>query len=129
MTACFGPERAKAVLGGYRPRYGSIETVCESVSWLVKKGSVQVDARLHAQPVSALAGAVDTSPEAAFCTAKSRTNDNSSPKSLEWDSLPCFGVCNRTTAVAAHGVNENRVTAMTVDIYSALRRVSELVGR
>ena len=45
---------------GYRPRY-------ESVSWLIEKGSVQVDACLHAQPVSTLAGAVDTSPEALHC--------------------------------------------------------------
>jgi nucleoside-diphosphate-sugar epimerase len=27
----------------YRPRYGSIEAVCESVNWLIEKGSVQVD--------------------------------------------------------------------------------------
>jgi hypothetical protein len=26
---------------GYRPRYGSIEAVCESVSWLIEKGIVQ----------------------------------------------------------------------------------------
>jgi nucleoside-diphosphate-sugar epimerase len=27
---------------GYRPRYTSIEAVCESVSWLIEKGIVQV---------------------------------------------------------------------------------------
>jgi nucleoside-diphosphate-sugar epimerase len=27
---------------GYRPRYGSIEAVCESVSWLIERGIVQV---------------------------------------------------------------------------------------
>jgi len=28
----------------YRPRYGSIEAVCESVSWLIEQGIVEVDA-------------------------------------------------------------------------------------
>ena len=28
---------------GYRPRYRSIEAVCESVSWLIEKGIVQVE--------------------------------------------------------------------------------------
>jgi nucleoside-diphosphate-sugar epimerase len=30
---------------GYRPRYRSIEAVCESVSWLIEKGIVQVERR------------------------------------------------------------------------------------
>ena len=28
---------------GYRPRYRSIEAACESVSWLIEKGIVQVE--------------------------------------------------------------------------------------
>lgn len=28
---------------GFRPRYGSIEAVCESVSWLIERGIVQVE--------------------------------------------------------------------------------------
>jgi hypothetical protein len=28
---------------GYRPRYQSIEAVCESVNWLIEKGIVQVE--------------------------------------------------------------------------------------
>jgi hypothetical protein len=26
---------------GYRPRYGSIESACESVSWLIERGIVE----------------------------------------------------------------------------------------
>jgi hypothetical protein len=29
----------------YRPRYGSIEAVCESVSWLIERGIVEVGRR------------------------------------------------------------------------------------
>jgi nucleoside-diphosphate-sugar epimerase len=30
---------------GYRPRYRSIESVCESVSWLIERGIVQVESK------------------------------------------------------------------------------------
>jgi hypothetical protein len=30
---------------GYGPRYRSIETVCESVSWLIERGIVQVESK------------------------------------------------------------------------------------